>query len=264
MLYFTAYKSNPMKRHYVLLVALMALSACDVAKTRVFDAFVTSYMEVGQLTVEPTESGNIALLGKSGNGYCSWNSEGKALQTYDSLCAVHQDAGYNTTLEYALLAPSPTYFYGDVVSIIVVSNADFNETHLANDTLNDLVRVLSFSPYQHILSGYTALFNWQNNYPVTFYADSLFFPYKLPITLLQGYMDGGHPTEMHPIDKRLSETTPADYGLMQLFKHYKERWLMAVLCFEEQPTMSKQHTFTVTITLSDGRVFSPTVSLVFE
>lgn len=118
MLSFTAFKRNHMKRHYVLLVALMTLSACDIAKTRVFDAFVTSYVEVGQLTLEPTESGNIALLGKSGNGYCSWNSEGKALQTYDSLCAVHQDAGYNTTLEYALLAPSPTYFYGDVVSII--------------------------------------------------------------------------------------------------------------------------------------------------
>ena len=253
-----------MKRHYVLLVALVAFSACDIAKTRVFDAFVTSYVEVGQLTVEPTESGNIALLAKDGSGFCSWESEGEALQTYDSLCAVHQDAGYNTTLEYALGPAGPNYYYGDVVSIIVVSNADFNETHLANDTLNDLVRVLSFSPYPHILSGYTAFFNWQKEYPATFNVDSLLFSYQHLSTSSQGYMDGGHPTEMHPIDKRLSEATPADYVLMQLFKHYKERWLMAVLCFEEQPTMSKQHTFTVTITLSDGRVFSPTVSLLFE
>jgi len=69
---------------------------------------------------------------------------------------------------------------------------------------------------------------------------------------------------MPPIDKRLSETTPADFVLMQLFKHCKDWLLMAVLCFEEQPSLSKQHTFTLTITLSDGRVFSPTVSLVFE
>lgn len=39
---------------------------------------------------------------------------------------------------------------------------------------------------------------------------------------------------------------------------------LCILKFETPPTLSKTHTFTVTMTANDGRVFSDSVRMTFE
>jgi hypothetical protein len=58
----------------------------------------------------------------------------------------------------------------------------------------------------------------------------------------------------HPINKILSELTGSDLILAN----------SALLIFEKQPDVAQEHELTVTIRMSDGRVFSPTITKVFE
>jgi hypothetical protein len=58
----------------------------------------------------------------------------------------------------------------------------------------------------------------------------------------------------HPINKILSELTGSDLILAN----------SALLVFEKQPNIASVHELTVTIRLSDGRIFTPTITKVFE
>lgn len=254
-----------MKKHFfIVILMLLGFISCDVAKTRIFTSFVTAYYNTNQLELETTESGNIVIIGTGGGWMCGWDSKGKQKQIYDSLCVLHNDISYNTELEYGLGASGPTYFKGDILSIEVFSNKDYDAQHPANASLNDIVRVMSISPYKHIASNYKEFYNWKRDFPAEFSNDSLLLQYRDLVYSFQSYKKDP-PSEMYPVNKRLSEATASDFVLMELVdRYYKGGSPMAILMFEKAPDIAETHEVTVRISLSDGFACYPKIQISFE
>jgi hypothetical protein len=160
---------------------------------------------------------------------------------YDSLCVLHNDMSYNTERDYIEIPHWRDGFKGDIVSIDVVSNADFDEQHPTYSSLNDVILLLSASLYPYIMSGYKDTYEWEPDE---------YLRYSEPL------MRRGSNEDLyfHPINKTLSEVTSSDLILVN----------SALRVFEKQPDVAQEHELTVTIRMSDGRVFSPTVMKMFE
>lgn len=235
-----------MKHIFLLLVLPILISGCDVVQYHKFRSYITTYYDNQEFVLNVTDNGNIHIEGIGGGWLCGWESEGREKVIYDSLCVLHNDMSYNKKRDYIVSTNWGYSFKGDIASIDVVSNADFDEQHPANASLNDVMRMLSVSLYPYILSGYKNTFNWEHDLPESFRCEK-YLSEHVP------YM--GDAECYHPIDKRLTELTKSDLILVDFY---------TFLVFEKQPDMMKEHKLTITIRLSDGRVFSPTVTKIFE
>lgn len=233
-----------------ILILFLFLSGCDVIQHHKFRSYITSYYDCAELTLMITDDGNIVITGHSTIGIGSWDSKGREKQIYDSLCTLHNDMTYNKERSYIGYPDFGNSYKGDIVSVDVVSNADFNELYPANSSLNDIVRFLSRSIYPYILSGYKDTFDWDKDFPENF---------RVEKGLSFGNMDE-NPC-YHPVDKRLSELTPSDLVLANTGYFNVQ---LGFLVFEQQPNVNKKHELTVTIKLSDGRVFTPKVAKIFK
>jgi hypothetical protein len=254
-----------MKRTILLIIVILTLSACFLSKieTRTFRSYITSYMDIDQMELGISDAGSIMIGGRS-EWICGWRSKGREKVLYDSLCILHNDMTYNKKREF-MDPPGPDWgngiFKGDIISIQVVSNAAFDDRHPAHSSLNDLIRFLSISLYPYFLSDYTP-FDWEKNRPGNFQCEELL---RIPSALNRE--DG---MCYYPIDKNLSEIRPSDMVLADLLKSFRNSkgeyigHQLAYLVFEQQPEANKEHELTVTITLSDGRVFAPKITKVFE
>jgi hypothetical protein len=231
-----------MKTKFLFLLALSILiSTCDVVERHTFRSYILEYYDYSEFVLEVGDSDDIFItdFGKK-TWLGGWKSKGREKVIYDSLCTLHNDMSYKTRREYIAVPNWGDSFKGDILSIDVISNADFDEQHPALSPLNDIIQLQSISPYPYIISGYKATYNWGYDEPTRY--GRLF---------RCGLED--NPC-YHPIDKKLSEITPSDLILVG----------PAFLIFEKHPTLAQAHDLTVTIRLSDGRIFSPTITKVFE
>jgi hypothetical protein len=237
-----------MKQIVLFLIGLTVLltAGCDVVERRVFRSHITYYYDCPEFILETSESGNIALRGSGENGLCGWSSKGREKAIYDSLCVLHHDMSYNKKRDYIVGPGWGASYKGDIVSIDVVSNADFDAQHPAGAPLNDIVRIISVSPYPYITSGYKKTYDWKRNPPENLQRENIF----------RGRSNRGENPFYYPIDKRLSELTSSDLILADMSEIF--------LIFEKQPDLSKEHNLTVTIKVSDGKVSRPTITKVFE
>lgn len=142
---------------------------------------------------------------------------------YDVIGKKHNDMTYNK-IEHRNDPAFPHYYLAvDFVSINVISDRDFDETHPAGTSLNDLVRFTAYSPYNYIQRGYQ-----------------------------------GEP-EQEWINKLLSECTANDF-LMTTYDNdgysyyeidvengYKSLFGACSLQFVQVPTLALQHNITVNI-----------------
>ncbi len=140
---------------------------------------------------------------------------------YRALCIKHGDIGYNRYIrQYQKKLLS--YSNADFTKVSIISDADFDESHLADSELGDLVLFEALSPYAYIKSGYKI----------------------------------GSP--MQGISKLVSEL---EYEDLILLGHKNS---LAELKFLSEPTLSKTHNITITMTSDDGRVFQDTIRVRWE
>jgi hypothetical protein len=130
------------------------------------------------------------------------------------------------------------------VSIEIVSDADFDEEHIAGTSLSNLIMFDSQSSKPYIDSGYVE-YDWGE-------VNTLFWERR-----------GKEP--YYPIHKNVSELTACDVILLCTASG-QDGYNVAYgyFHFESLPTLSKQHNITVTITDERGRVFSDTIAMNFE
>ncbi len=113
-------------------------------------------------------------------------------------------------------------------AIDLVWDSDFDDCHKAGVSLADIAFVAGVSPYKYIKSGYIETFDWKNR-PAAFTENSLSMNFW---------------STNFPIYRRLSEVSGEDLALMER---------MFYLVFEVQPTLSKTHKMTLTVTDNAGR-----------
>lgn len=226
--------------------SLIGFVSCDRAETEVIRSYVVSYTDIDSIYLELTDSTNIRIYANS-RYVASWKSEGRSKEIYDSLCMRHNDMNYYKKTSYIMHPLGRSYFKGDISKISIISNAAFDLSHPAGESLNDRVRFISVSAVPFIRSGYKQTYNWGKNLPMNF---------KREFYSLSFYEDSHH----FPVDKMLSELTPEDFNLTG----FGEPYTIGYLIVESHPTLSKTHIFTVTVKTTDGRVFSKSIRKIFK
>ncbi len=177
-----------------------------------------------------------------GYQYASQGQTGSERATFDALSAKHGDIGYHQDISASSSCPSrPHTFLGhDFASITVTSDADFDEAHPAGTLLNDLVQYMTYSPYPFIQSGYA-------------YAN------PRPANRWERVKE-----ELILIDKPLLDCTTEDFILP--FAVMDDWWCGGAfpafyLQVKGVPTLSKQHTITVTVMDDAGKMWQDSIKL---
>ncbi len=193
------------------------------------------------LRIKPSESAYLV----------SYLSTGDQLEEYYALCRRYNDFGYDPFGGYKprdyVFVNRPLHVFSsiDFVSIDIVSNMDFDETHPAGTSLADITMLSTFWG-RPILDGNTspdiikfepyngaAFANWTYGYRRYKRLDAL-TPYELSVIGMQSSLS----------------TTDEYYE-----DHYREDFCIGAITFAKAPTQGFEHTFTVTLTAVDGREF---------
>ena len=230
-------------------VIFVLINSCSTREYETFRSYINTYYDFDEFVLTLSESKNICVTGNGFIHLADWQSTGYLKKLYDDLCTLHNDLNYNKKRDYLKGSPDWGWSYKGTFSYInVFSNKDFDEDHPAGSSLNDIVRFLSISPKIFIDSNYKNFYDWDKNYPENFNIEkSIRDFFNVPEA-------EGDLLCYHPIDKMLSEITVSDLALVGWF----------IIVFEKQPDMEKEHEITVTIKESDGRVFTPNITMVFE
>jgi hypothetical protein len=195
------------------------------------------YFDTDGIKLTRNNTSSIIVLNVNGSGIlCYWNDTGEKKVIYETLCEKYGDTSFNRTVKLYTSNPfRPTAQAYSFVSINIVSNTDYDESHLAGTSLNDLVMInyKTFKPF--IDSGYNG-YEGLNDY--------------------QQYSTA--------VQKTVSEIETNDLMLLNAMKSSLNDYSIAFLAFEETPTLSKEHLITVTCTDDRGQVFSDSIQMTFE
>lgn len=226
------------KRATLIACILLLLCSCERYDIYYSSMFVSHYSNIASIHLS-TEGGdcNVLQIGISDTYYASIADDDRTV--INQLAEKHNDTSYNKKIAYMEGAnwtvEGCTGWKQDFVRIDILSDADYDETHKAGTLLNDIVRLCSATPYPYIMSGYTKTFDWST----TEYT--------------------ARP-ECHLIDGLLSELRPEDL----IMAGWPSSTCYAELRFVKQPTLSKQHRFSLEMESDDGHVYRSSLKVEFE
>ena len=203
-----------------------------------------------------TEAENIYIGWYSSSNQYSWKSTGNDKAIYDSLCRANNDVAYNRKVGYIKMEEGfdnsfdegnvVGQCYEKIINIDIISESDFDAQHPIGTSLSDIVHFCSTSVSQFIESGYTFKYDWKSATPELFNKEPELFYFQTNRFAYQ----------CTPVDKLLSEMKTNDFYLLNPG--------LGFLIFDKQPTLSKTHLLTVSVTLDDGRVLSGAVTKTFN
>jgi hypothetical protein len=216
-----------MKKILLVLLIACGLMSCLKKETFFKRSYITNYKNVTEIELEGSPS-HFSVL-HYGGSIGSFQSIGELKETFDALCEKHGDMTYNRKVTEFQPGEQTVRCIGvDFTSIDIVSDSDFDAEHPAGSSLGDIVLFLFQSLKPYIDSGYTLKTDRHKGFMSFEYLIS-----EIPqgaLTMMGGYSNNA-------------------IGGMK---------------FQSQPTLSKTHTFTVTMTADDGRVFTDSIEMSFE
>jgi hypothetical protein len=226
--------------------------SCAVPERVYLRSFVTEYREPDKLILHKS-NGDIHIIIDNAGFIGNYLSEGSEKSRYDRICEKHNDMSYNRRVTIADPPPPHSHIYADLASIEIVSDADWDDGHLAESSLNDITTFFAPSPKKYIDSGYKETYNW-NDYTGEKYWSETSYPGEYPYGVTKD------KSPYHPVTKMVSDLTSDD---MMLLGGGSGR-IIAILKFSILPTENKEHNITVTLTTDEGKTFSATINMVFE
>jgi hypothetical protein len=239
----------------VVLINMLIFISCDRVTTETIRSFVVDYADYDSIHLKLSKADNISL-----NWYhqisiiASW-SKGREKEIYDSICEKRNDMNYNKRIQYIYIPEEGHYYIGNITKIDITSDTDFDSTHPAGSKLNDVVRIISFSPYKFIESGYKETYNWGINRPLSFNKEP---DLEGVLNILAG---SKNDVTHFPVDKLLSEITPTD--LILIGNGYGSDFI-GYLLFDSTPSVNKAQHLTVTVKTAEGKVFTKSISKTFK
>jgi hypothetical protein len=292
-----------MKKLFFLTITVIVFSSCEkdccyTGNICRYDIphFIDGYFSYSDVELFETSSKNIVVMPVELNYLCGWfvldkkiafdtipggvyNAElydslfNATKDMYDSLSKVNNDTGYNgcKLVSNPVISEDPIHlgFTSNILSIDVKSEQNFDEQHDAARVLNDLVKIISLSPYPYINSNYTSEYKWHK-------AEFENFILMQDISFWSPFIyrwadEENEPNPLwyryyYPINKLLSEVTASELKgiFVQQFAFPPTVPPICYLVFTQSPTLEKTHDLTVTITLDDGRVFEKHITKTWD
>jgi hypothetical protein len=235
-------------------------------------SYILYYREFDSVTIQEYKEKLIVGINDT-NGLGGMYPQGERKIRYDKICKKNNDLTYNRISKHYnidALARTGLWFSAvDIAHIDVITNGNFDENHPEGSSLNDIVTVVGVSPKGFIDSGYQSRFDWTNDTPEDFKTIYPEFLWKMaeatpnpdnnPECNLWDY----YP-DYFPIVKTLADLTPNDLALSRVFEYCKFKCYyedaICFLVFEKTPAEASSMDMTITIGMSDGRIFSQTVT----
>lgn len=241
-------------------IALGLLTGCDVYEWVKSPSYVDCYvnLESINLSVESSDHQCIRITHGTDFPLIAYGLRSKGAsekEKYDQLCKKHNDLSYNKyrSLSKHVEYDSVTYAEYDFTEITVTSDKDYDEAHPAGESLSDIVRFMSWSPYRYILSGYSRYYH----YDKSDVSDA--FDTMMRIYINREYFDNATDATCYPVDKLVKDLTAGD--LVLLGHDYPD--FLGMLYFEKKPDGEGEHNITVTMRTDTDKVLSNTVKMQF-
>ena len=234
----------------VIIISALVICSChkdhdkyDFAETSSARSFIQQYDSIDEIEFRQLETRRISVNIKHSKMGGLWNT-----RIYDSLCKKHNDLSF-----YGKINVGKTSHVGytaigtDFQKIEISCNKDYNSEHPAGTLLNDIVRLISGTPYPYIKSGYKKTFN--KNDPLS----ALYEVYGrvyLGSYYLMMYLDfkNSDLIPVFPVDKKVSELTKEDLTLVS--PYFGEFYV------EKLPEAKGDYEFTIKLYGDDGKVYS--------
>lgn len=156
---------------------------------------------------------------------------------YESLCSRYKDTAYPKVHHLLPYWCGRNYPVNNIVSIAVVSDADYDSDHPAGSSLADICEVLTASPRDFIASGYTDTCDWTADLETL----SPVFGEEIP---------GWGVKEVKPVYKRLDKCWAED---LVLAGYYPSFFTLRIL---QAPAADFNGRFTITLLDEKGKVFT--------
>ena len=230
----------------LFILTVVVFSSCVEITTEKIRSYVISYTDIDSIKLSITDSGNIEII-TANKDYVDWRSKGRYKVIYDSVCNAHHDMNYNKATSYVYYPAVRSYFIGRIKSISILSDVSFDNSHPAGADLKDLVCFISTSPEKFIESGYTDTFNWDDDSPDVFKKEFKHF------SIYEGAYN-------FPYVWLLSEIKPEGTDIVG----FGGGITFGYLIFQSSPQLNKTHNLTVTLTTSNGSVFTRTIQKTFK
>lgn len=234
------------------LIIISALVLCSCHKdpdkyvfvdTSVARSFVQQYDSIDELEFRQLETRRISVNIKHSKMGGLWNTH-----IYDSLCKKHNDLNFNGKINVGKASHIGYTAIGtDFQKIEISCNKGYNAEHPEGTLLNDIVRLISGTPYPYIKSGYKKTFNKTEPLSALYEVHGRVF---LGSYYLNTYLDfkDSQQIPVFPVDKKVSELTKEDLALLS--PYFGEFYV------EKLPEAKGDYEFTVKLYGDDGNVYS--------
>lgn len=158
-----------------------------------------------------------------------------------------------------MVVPPSVFGAQDFQQVSITSDADFDESHRAGESLGDIARFLSVSPIKYIQSGYKAEYDWG-----AMSSQQKEFCDIWGLCSKELLDNGYNTSNFFPVDSKVSQLTSADLVLLGTGNYHSHRLgqiglgaePLAVIKFLSKPTLEKEHRITVTFTDIDGKQYT--------
>ena len=183
------------------------------------------------------------------------NSRGKDYEEYERLCRKHNDLSFNRyrVIGKNLEMDSINYNDCDFTRLQIVSDKDFDGTHPAGESLNDIVRFMSWSPIKYIESGYSVYSQYNPQ------KQSASFNTMMPVYFDKQMFQEENKATCYPIDKMVADLQAEDMVLLGK----DASGLIALLYFEKLPEEQGEYNVSVTMTTDSGKEMKSSVQMHF-
>ena len=240
-----------------ILLLVICLVSCDKHHMTI-GYFVCSYHGISELELKQVDKQIVRVdysVGSVGFSDC-WK---KNVSTFEKLAAKHGDKGFNKKIEW--VGPAPTilsYQNVDFTAINIFTENDYNSSHLASSSLNDIVCFLGRSTYPFIKSKYQL----NRTDDIRSRASEIWKKYVAPDLISSSYGFGSY-TPFTPVEKLLYQLTSEDLvliggGIAGLLQY---RPTLCFLYFTELPEVPGTYDFRVEFVADDGKTYTGSISM---
>lgn len=236
-------------KYFLAILLLISCLSCDKMTVRFSRSYVLSFYESDNIKLYNVSKAPVYILRVeliNGKKICNILSKGDEKKLFERMGDKYGDNTYNREVRF-VVSPPHNYIGDDITAISIFSDADYDNLHPANSSLNDIVEVIYFSPLKYIQSGYQNLYNRGTCQTLT--------PEEKDIL---GISSGVN--EFHLEQIRADKVVNSHLALVGYGGFFPQIYLK----FQKMPELDKEHTLKINITTEAGNVMTEEIKISFE
>lgn len=248
-----------------IVLFLIVGQSCDHPVKLKMKSFVGSYINYGDISMSQIDLRCLVLTtDESYTSIYQFSRDKTIKQRYLDLSKKYNDLSYNKTVT-GIDPQVCSVITPDISKISTTSLSAFNSKHAENSSLDDIVKLMSFSLYPYISSSYTRAYNFNEET-----RSAAFDKYcKQYFGCLWAYPEFGYGsafTPYFPVESYLNKLKPSDIKMVPFWRlsNNSLRRAIGYLYFEELPDTPGDYDIRVEITDENGKAYTSTLSMKFD